>query len=196
MQVLSTILEWSFTVLYFSYHLPKLWTDWFAHANDKIYIYIYIFFCFLLLTLTGPAQPSSLEEHFRDPLPQGDFTRDDSQRRFFSATQHCNVGPMLWPFETMSQQCCKLCCGKGRCCKSSRVISPSNVQYLQTLRFCFRREDLRNWPFESYSWQVFAFQYWWKGKMEFFSWFVKTLSMNTFVFFFAHCVESVKFSSP
>ena len=32
-----------------------------------------------------------------------------------------------------------------------RVTSPSNVQFLQTLRFCFRSEDLRNWPLESYS---------------------------------------------
>ena len=30
------------------------------------------------ITLTGQAQPSSQEVPFRDPLPQGDFTRDDS----------------------------------------------------------------------------------------------------------------------
>ena len=62
----------------------------------------------------------------------------------------------------MLEQCCNrskecrnnvatLCCAKGRCCESSRVTSPSNVQFLQTLRFCFRSEDLRNWPLESYS---------------------------------------------
>ena len=97
----------------------------------------------------------------------------------------------------MLEQCCDrskqcpnnvatLCCAKGRCCESSRVTSPLNVQYLQTLRFCFRREDLCNWPFESYSWQVFAFQYWWKGKMAFFFpglWErCGKKSMNTFVF--------------
>ena len=112
----------------------------------------------------------------------------------------------------MLEQCCDrskqcpnnvatLCCAKGRCCESSRVISPSNVQYLQTLRFCFRREDLRNWPFESYSWQVFAFQYWWKGKMEFF--FLVRLwercgkkSMNTFVFSLQTVWNRWNFSSP
>ena len=62
----------------------------------------------------------------------------------------------------MLEQCCNhskqfcdnvatLCCAEGRCCESSRVTSPSNVQYLQTLRFCFRSEDLRNRPLESYS---------------------------------------------
>ena len=46
----------------------------------------------------------------------------------------------------MLEQCCNLskqcpnnvatlCCAKGRCCESSRVTSPSNVQFLQTLRF-------------------------------------------------------------
>ena len=34
----------------------------------------------------------------------GDVTRGDLQRRF--STQRCNVGTMLQPFETMSQQCC------------------------------------------------------------------------------------------
>ena len=37
---------------------------------------------------------------------RGDVTREDSLRRSFCATQHCNVGTMLQPFETMSQQCC------------------------------------------------------------------------------------------
>ena len=36
----------------------------------------------------------------------GDVTRGDSQQRFSCATQHCNVGTMLQPFESMSQQCC------------------------------------------------------------------------------------------
>ena len=36
-------------------------------------------------------------------LIKGDVTRDDSQPR---ATRRCNVGTMLCPFETMSEQCC------------------------------------------------------------------------------------------
>ena len=111
----------------------------------------------------------------------------------------------------MLEQCCDsskqcpnnvatLCCAKGRCCESSRVTSPSNVQYLQTLRFCFRSEDLRNWPFESYSWQVFAFQYWWKGKMAFFFpglWErCGKKSMNTFVFSLQTAWNRWSFSSP
>ena len=40
-------------------------------------------------------------------LANSDVTRDDSQQRvFFCATQHCNVGTMLQPFESTSQQCC------------------------------------------------------------------------------------------
>ena len=103
----------------------------------------------------------------------------------------------------MLEQCCNrsqcrnnvatLCCAKGRCWESSRVTLSSNVQYLHTLRFCFRRGDLRNWPFESYSSQVFAFQYWWKGKWHLFFLVCENFVRKHFCFFFADCVESVKF---
>ena len=43
----------------------------------------------------------------------------------FSATQRCNVGAMLWPFETA--QCrnnvATLCCAKSHRCESSLVTS-------------------------------------------------------------------------
>ena len=86
-----------------------------------------------------------------DPLPKDDFTRDDAQRRFLA--QH--RAAMLEQCCNRSKQCrnnvATLCCAKGRCCESSRVTSPSNAQYVQTLRFSFRCEDLRNWLLKSYS---------------------------------------------
>ena len=59
MQVLLTILEWSLTVLNFSNDLPKLWTNWFAHANGKKKKKTHTHIRFSFFLLIGPAQPSS-----------------------------------------------------------------------------------------------------------------------------------------
>ena len=52
-------------------------------------------------------------------------------RRFaatiFRTTQRCNVGTMLWPFETMSQQCCNVVL---RWKSSLRIVS-CNVNFLE-----------------------------------------------------------------
>ena len=54
MQMVLTILEWSLTVLIFFYHLPKLWTDRFAHVNGKKPPLFLVFFV-NEITLTGPC---------------------------------------------------------------------------------------------------------------------------------------------
>ena len=62
----------------------------------------------------------------------------------FSATQRCNVGTMLEPFETTLQQCwshlkqrcnnvAALCCAKNRRCESSRLTSPLKVMLHETI---------------------------------------------------------------
>ena len=134
-----------------------------------------------------------------DPLPKDDFTRDDAQRRFLA--QH--RAAMLEQCCNRSKQCrnnvATLCCAKGRCCESSRVTSPSNAQYVQTLRFSFRCEDLRNWLLKSYSDpdKYLSFSIGGKEKwLFFFSWFVKTLSVNTFVFSSQIAWSRGSFSSP
>ena len=40
----------------------------------------------------------------KDNTYKGDVTRDDSQTTIFSATQRCNAGTVLYPFERLSQQ--------------------------------------------------------------------------------------------
>ena len=95
----------------------------------------------------------------------------------------------------MLEQCCNrskqcrnnvatLCCAKGRCWESSRVTLSSNVQYLQTLRFCFRREDLRNWRLKVIPilTSIYLSVLVERKNGIYFSWFVRTLSVNTFVF--------------
>ena len=57
-------------------------------------------------------------------LAKGEVTQDDSQQRFFCATQHCNVGTMLQPFTQCRNNVATICCAKNRCCESSRVTSP------------------------------------------------------------------------
>ena len=42
----------------------------------------------------------------------------------FSATQRCNVGTMLEPFEKCRNNVATLCCAKNRRCESSRVTPP------------------------------------------------------------------------
>ena len=52
----------------------------------------------------------------------------------YSAMQHCNIGTMISPFETMSKQCCnnvatmlQRCVAiKNRRCESFRVTSPEH----------------------------------------------------------------------
>ena len=98
-----------------------------------------------------------------------------------------------------SKQCrnnvATLCCAKGRCCESSRVTSPSNVQYLQTLRFPFRCEDLRNWLLKSYSDpdKYLSFSIGGKEKWLFFFLVCENFVREHFCFLFADCVESGKF---
>ena len=68
------------------------------------------------IMLTGTdepsTQPSFLEEPFSDPLPKGDVTRDDSQRRFLA--QHTalqcwnNVVTTRNNVATMLQRCVAL----------------------------------------------------------------------------------------
>ena len=58
-------------------------------------------------------------------FPLGDLTRDDLQRRFFCSTQRSNVGTMLQPFETMSQQCWNDVLRE----KSSLQIVPCNITF-------------------------------------------------------------------
>ena len=123
-----TILEWSLTVLIFSYHLPKLWTDRFAHVNGKKNP-CFSFFFVNEITLTGPAQPNPAQL-LRRAL-QGS-----------AAQRWCYTGRFLGQQSAaMLEQCCNhskqcrnnvttLCCAKSRCCESPRVTSPWNVQYL------------------------------------------------------------------
>ena len=56
---------------------------------------------------------SLLKQIIKSCHAKGDVTRDDSATTIFSATQRSNVGTMLQPFETMSQQCFKLCWAKS-----------------------------------------------------------------------------------
>ena len=106
----------------------------------------------------------------------------------------------------MLEQCCNrskqcrnnvatLCCAKGRCWESSRVTLSSNVQYLQTLRFCFRRGDERNRRLESYSDpdKYLSFSIGGKEKWYLFFLVCENFVREHFCFFFADCVESVKF---
>ena len=84
---------------------------------------------------------------------------------------------------------------KGRCWESSHVTLSSNVQYLQTLRFCFRREDLRNWRLESYSDPDKYLSFSIGGQQKWYLFFLvcENFVREHFCFFFADCVESVKF---
>ena len=50
---------------------------------------------------------SLLKQIIKSCHAKGDVTRDDSATTILSATQRSNVGTMLQPFETMSQQCFK-----------------------------------------------------------------------------------------
>ena len=66
----------------------------------------------------------------------------------FSATQHCHVGTVLQPFETMSQQCCYAAgWAKNRRCESSSVITfkplipDIPILILQTDTFLYTVED-------------------------------------------------------
>ena len=59
----------------------------------------------------------------------------------FSATPRCNVGTVLRPFETMSQQCCNDVL-KNRRCESSRVRSPLRVPLALDLSRYFSKRKL------------------------------------------------------
>lgn len=55
--------------------------------------------------------------------PEGDGTQEDLQQQFSTKTLHCNIGTMLQLFQTISQQCCNLCCTKNRTLKNRRCES-------------------------------------------------------------------------